>query len=212
MRSMTGCGYGRAQRDGWEVTAELKTVNHRFLDIGMRLPRNIAFLEQTVREEIGKSLKRGHVDAYITVRNTESSETGVTVDRDLARQYFDAAAKLAEEIGVENDLTAGKLLGMEGVTVLTEREMDQGLIGGICREALDTAISQLVAMREKEGFHLKADLALHLKSAEALKEKIAGRAPMIVSEYREKLTARLLKPLCNGSWPCEICWARQMNI
>ena len=80
MRSMTGCGMGRVQRNGWEVTAELKTVNHRFLDLSMRLPRNIAFLEPVAREATGKKLKRGHADVYLTVRNTESSSVQITVD------------------------------------------------------------------------------------------------------------------------------------
>jgi uncharacterized protein (TIGR00255 family) len=86
MRSMTGCGAGRALRDGWEVTAELKTVNHRFLDLSMRLPRNISFLEPVIRETTGKGLKRGHVDVFVTVRNTESSAVSISVDGELARQ------------------------------------------------------------------------------------------------------------------------------
>ena len=86
MRSMTGCGVGLVQRNSWEVTAELKTVNHRFLDLSMRLPRNIAFLEPTVREETAKGLKRGHVDVFLTVRNTEASPVQIKVDEELACQ------------------------------------------------------------------------------------------------------------------------------
>ena len=67
MRSMTGCGSGKVQQDGWEVTVDLKTVNHRFLDIGMRLPRNLSFLEQTVRDGVGRRIRRGHVDVFLTV-------------------------------------------------------------------------------------------------------------------------------------------------
>ena len=81
MRSMTGCGNGRVQRDGWEVTAELKTVNHRFLDISMRLPRNIAFLEQTVRETLSAGLKRGHADVFISVRKTDAFTRSITSAR-----------------------------------------------------------------------------------------------------------------------------------
>ena len=113
MHSMTGCGTGRVQRDGWEVTADLKTVNHRFLDLSMRLPRNISFLEQTVREETGKVLKRGHVDVFLTVRNTESSSVQITVDQELARQYWKAGKELFEAVGTDNDLSVSKLLSME---------------------------------------------------------------------------------------------------
>ena len=201
MHSMTGCGTGRVQRDGWEVTADLKTVNHRFLDLSMRLPRNISFLEQTVREETGKVLKRGHVDVYLTVRNTESSSVQITVDQELARQYWEAGKSLFEAVGTDNDLTVSKLLSMEGVTTLTEKEMDQELVSTMCAEAVAQAASQVEAMREKEGAHLKEDLRVHLENAAALRQKILGRAPDVVSEYREKLEGRLKNMLADGIDP-----------
>ena len=201
MHSMTGCGTGRVQRDGWEVTADLKTVNHRFLDLSMRLPRNIAFLEQTVREETGKVLKRGHVDVFLTVRNTESSGVEITVDQELARQYWEAGKSLFEAVGTDNDLSVSKLLSMEGVTTLTEKEMDQELICALCAEAVTQAAGQVEAMREKEGAHLKEDLRVHLANAAALREKILGRAPDVVSEYRERLESRLKNMIADGIDP-----------
>ena len=77
MRSMTGCGSGKVQQGGWEVTIDLKTVNHRFLDIGMRLPRNLTFLEQTVRDCISKKIRRGHADVFVTVKRTDVSSASV---------------------------------------------------------------------------------------------------------------------------------------
>ena len=201
MHSMTGCGTGRVQREGWEVTADLKTVNHRFLDLSMRLPRNISFLEQTVREETGKVLKRGHVDVFLTVRNTESSHAEITVDQDLARQYWEAGKSLFEAVGTDNDLSVSKLLSMEGVTTLTEKEMDQELICALCAEAVTQAAGQVEAMREKEGAHLKEDLRVHLANAAALREKILGRAPDVVSEYRKRLESRLKNMIADGVDP-----------
>ena len=201
MRSMTGCGAGRVQRDGWEVTAELKTVNHRFLDLSMRLPRNIAFLETTVREETGKHLKRGHVDVFLTVRNTDSSSVQITVDRELARQYWEAGKDLFEAVGTDNDLSVSKLLAMEGVTTLTEKEMDQGLVSTLCAEAVGQAAEQLVTMREKEGEHLREDLRIHLEKAAVLRERILERAPYVVSEFREKLDSRLKNMITEGVDP-----------
>ncbi len=201
MRSMTGCGAGKIQRDGWEVSAELKTVNHRFLDLSMRLPRNIAFLEPVVREAAAKGLKRGHVDVYVTVRNTESSSAQITLDPELARQYWEAGKTLQEAIGAENDLTASRLLAMEGVTALTEREMDQELVSALCSEATAQAVDQVVAMREKEGAYLKEDLRTHLDCAALIREKILGRAPNVVSDYREKLENRLKSMLSDGVDP-----------
>lgn len=201
MRSMTGCGAGRALRDGWEVTAELKTVNHRFLDLSMRLPRNISFLEPVIRETTGKGLKRGHVDVFVTVRNTESSAVSISVDGELARQYWEAGKAMFEAIGTENDLTVSRLLAMEGVTTLTEKEMDQELVSALCAEAVEQAVEQVTAMREKEGTHLKEDLRFHLDQAADLREKILGRAPNVVSEYREKLENRLKSMISDGVDP-----------
>ena len=154
MRSMTGCGSGRVQQDGWEVTADLKTVNHRFLDISMRLPRNLSFLEQTVRECIGRKIRRGHVDVFLTVRRTDSSAASVTCDPELAALYAEAAEQIARRTGVGNDLTVSGLMKMEGV-------------------------------------HLKEDLRIHLEAANELRRSILERAPLVVSEYREKLENRL---------------------
>ena len=201
MHSMTGCGTGRVQRDGWEVTADLKTVNHRFLDLSMRLPRNISFLEQTVREETGKVLKRGHVDVFLTVRNTESSSVQITVDQELARQYWEAGKELFEAVGTDNDLSVSKLLSMEGVTTLNEKEMDQELVSALCAEAVAQAAGQVAAMRKKEGEHLKEDLRVHLANAAALREKILGRAPAVVSDYRERLESRLKNMISDGVDP-----------
>ena len=204
MQSMTGCGVGLVQRDGWEVTAELKTVNHRFLDLSMRLPRNIAFLEPAVREETSKGLKRGHVDVFLTVRNTEASSVQITVDQELAVQYRDAGKKLAEACGAENDLSVSRLLAMEGVVTLNEKEMDRETVTALCAEAVREAVSQVTAMREKEGAHLKEDLRNHLEGAAALREKILTRAPYVVADYREKLENRLRTMISEGPDPMRL--------
>ena len=170
MRSMTGCGNGKVQRDGWEVTAELKTVNHRFLDISMRLPRNIAFLEQGIRETIADGLKRGHTDVFIAVKKTEGSSVQINVDQDLARKYYEAAESLSHNLSAENDLSVSGLLSLEGVMTLCEQEMDRDLITDICNEAVSCAVQNVISMREREGSHLREDLRYHLDRVCAFRE------------------------------------------
>ena len=201
MRSMTGCGSGKVQQDGWEVTIDLKTVNHRFLDIGMRLPRNLTFLEQTVRDCISKRIRRGHADIFVTVKRTDASSASVECDPERACLYADAAKKLAESTGVQNDLTVSLLMGMEGVLTLNEVEMDEELVSAICAEAVNIAAEQLVQMREREGANLKEDLKIHLDAADALRKAILERAPMVVLEYKEKLEARLKNLLTDAVEP-----------
>ena len=191
MRSMTGCGSGKVQQDGWEVTVDLKTVNHRFLDIGMRLPRNLSFLEQTVRDTIGRKISRGHADVYLTVKRTDISAIDVACDTDLAGLYLGAAEQIAQKTGAENDMTVSSLMKMDGVLTLNDREMDEETVASICREATEIAAAQLVQMREREGMHLKGDLQNHLDAADALREMIMKRAPMVVEEYKDKLETRL---------------------
>ncbi|MBQ6383758.1 MAG: YicC family protein [Clostridia bacterium] len=191
MRSMTGCGISRVQEDGWEVGIEVKTVNHRFLDFGLRLPRNLAFLEQPVRELVSSSVHRGHVDVFITVKSLSDSGMEVSVNADIARSYLEAARKIARETGVQEDLSVSRLLALEGVTSLSEKEMDQEKVTALCREALEVALAQTVSMREEEGLHLQQDLSEHLDRAAELRKCILSRAPLVVNEYREKLENRL---------------------
>lgn len=204
MHSMTGCGSGKVQRDGWEVTVDLKTVNHRFLDISMRLPRNLAFLEQTVRDRISAKIHRGHADVFLTVKRTGSSATEVVCDPDLASLYVEAAEKLSGQTGIDNDLTVSRLMKMEGVLTLNEREMDEETVSAICSEAADLAVDRLILMREREGEHLKDDLSAHLEAVSSLRIQILQRAPLVIDEYREKLQTRLNNLLSEAADPQRI--------
>ena len=191
MRSMTGCGTGRASCNGWEVTVEIKTVNHRFLDLGLRLPRNLSFLEQTLRSGIAARIKRGHADLFVNLRNTDTSTAEVKADALLARAYCDAFNQIAEAAGTRGELTTSELIRMEGVLTLSERETDEETVSEVCSDALQKALDQLVQMRETEGENLRSDLNGHLDKVAELREKILTRAPNVVSEYREKLRIRL---------------------
>ena len=187
MQSMTGVGIGKSVRDGWEVTVELKTVNHRFLDINLRLPRNLSFLESVVRGKLTSALKSGHVEVFLNVKNTESGAMEVITDLELAEAYFRAAGEIAEAVGKKKHLSVKDLMGLDGVVTLAEREMDQDLVKTLCDEALDSAMEQLISMRAREGAHLREDLKNHLDVAAGIREVILKRAPAVVSEYKNRL-------------------------
>ena len=192
MRSMTGYGKCQLQRDTWEVTVELRAVNHRYLDVAMRLPRNLLFLEDGVRKGL-QALIRGHVDVYLTVRQTEGAGRVVEADTALAASYVAAAKAIREVTGAADDLTVSRLLKLEGVATLTEAAMDEEAVAALCTEALDGAIAQLDDMRLREGENLRADLAEHLDNVAALREKVVAYAPKVVEEYRARLTEKLAK-------------------
>ncbi len=192
MRSMTGYGRSQMQAESWEVTVELRAVNHRYLDVAMRLPRNLLFLEDGVRKGLNK-LVRGHVDVYITVRQTEGASRQVEADTALAASYVAAAKAIADATGAQDDLTVSNLLRLEGVTTLTESAMDEDTVYALCMKTLESAIANLDDMRLREGENLRADLAEHLDNVAALREKVVAYAPKVVEEYRARLTDRLSK-------------------
>lgn len=201
MQSMTGVGAGKAARDGWEVTAELRTVNHRFLDVNLRLPRNLAFLEPVAREMISRGLTRGHVEVYLNVINTADGSREVVTDLTLAAAYTKAAEEIRRATGCREDFGIRDLMNMEGVVNLTEREMDQEQVGALCREAMEEAIGQVNRTRFREGSHLKTDLKVHLEQATELRMKILGRAPEVVRDYRARLEGRLAQMVAGGVDP-----------
>ena len=193
MRSMTGCGRSQQREGAWEVTVELKAVNHRFLDIACRLPRSLAFLEEIVRKALNARLQRGHVDVFVTVARTDASDRQVQVDEALAAAYRDAAERLAEVLGRAQHLDLAQLMAMEGVVTVIESDMDEEAVSMACRRAMDEAIDQLCAMRAREGDSLRADLTVHLDAAAALREQILLRAPGVVEDYRARLQQRLMQ-------------------
>lgn len=192
MRSMTGYGKCQLQENTWEVTVELRAVNHRYLDVAMRLPRNLLFLEDGVRKGLAK-LVRGHVDVYLTVRQIEGASRVVDADTALAASYVAAAKAIADTTGAANDLTVTQLIKLEGVTTLTESAMDEEAVAALCAKALEGAVAQLDDMRLREGENLRADLAEHLGNVASLREKVIAYAPKVVEEYRARLTDRLAK-------------------
>ena len=119
MQSMTGCGKGTAVSGAWTVTVELRSVNHRFLDLALRLPRELAFAEAEIRKALTGSLKRGHVDVYCTVVRSGGSTT-VAVDEALAKAYAEAAERLAALVGNGEKLGLAELMQMEGVLTVTQ--------------------------------------------------------------------------------------------
>ncbi len=192
MRSMTGYGRCQKQQGEWEVTVELRAVNHRYLDVAMRLPRNLLFLEDGVRKGLA-SLVRGHVDVYITVRQLAGASREVQTDAALASAYVEAARALRDATGAPDDMTVVRLMQLEGVTTLTEAAMDEEAVSALCAETLAGAVAQLDDMRLREGENLRADLAEHLDKVAALREQVVAYAPKVVEEYRQRLTDRLAK-------------------
>ena len=191
MYSMTGYGRGAAARDGRELTIELKSVNNRFLDIGMKLPRQLSFLEDGLRKLLNEGLSRGHVDVFVNYRNLRSDSKTVRVDETLLQAYLASARKSAETLGLADDLTLSRALTLPDVTTILPADEDQNALMELGQEVMTEAIGNLRTMRFKEGERLKLDLSARMDTMTGYAAAIVKRAPAVVEEYRTKLTARI---------------------
>jgi uncharacterized protein (TIGR00255 family) len=191
LRSMTGYGRLSLVRDGREMTVEVKAVNHRFLDVNLRAPRGLLFLEDTLRKAVAARVSRGHLDIFVTYKNARDDAREVSVDTALARAYMAALDKLASAAGLSGGRTLFQLAALPDVLTITEREDDREAVAALCLSALDGALAELCAMRENEGAALSFDLAARLERLEAIASDIALRAPQVTLDYHERLLARV---------------------
>ena len=195
MRSMTGYGRRQVSRDGREMTVEIKTVNHRFLDISCLMPRSLSFAEDAVRKQIGTVLKRGHVDLNVTYVNLRQDAREVRLDEGLVLQYKEAllnARQIArKERSSIRDEDVAWIVAQPDVVQVTVCEEDQEAVLALLTETVMAALSDVAAMRAREGAALAEDLAFHLNEVTRLRDEIAVLAPKVPLIYQEKLQARI---------------------
>ncbi|HNW85983.1 MAG TPA: YicC family protein [Candidatus Limiplasma sp.] len=191
MLSMTGYGRSHVSRDGRDLLMELKTVNHRFLDVSLRLPKPLAFLEEPLRARIGAGqLKRGHIDVAVVYQNKRPDANTIAIDRSLLLQCAAETCAIAEELG-QASLSVAELIQLSGALSVTQADEDADAVTDLALVAYDEAMAQLQTMREREGLALAADLAQNLTLTERLVAQVAVRAPAVPKAYHERLNARL---------------------
>lgn len=191
MHSMTGYGKGVSKRDGKTITIEIKTVNHRFLDCNIKLPRNFLFVEDRVKKAVSSAISRGHVDLYLTYEQSSTDEGAYTVDLELANNYLTAVRQLENSTGLANDVTLSTLLRVGDIVTRQQSVEDEDLLAEMTLEAVNEALVNLKVMREKEGQSQKADIASKLDTIEACLDRIKEFAPKVVEDYRALLNARI---------------------
>ena len=190
MLSMTGYGRATCETDGRQLTIELKSVNHRFLDLSFRMPRNLMFLEDDARKAIAGKLARGHVDVFMTYRNLRSDARTVQVDRALFDAYAQALDTLADG-GLRDDRSLMSVARMPDVMIVTEAEEDQDAVRALMLETMAQALEQLLAMRRREGASMAEDLGRKVNAIEEMTRKIEARYPETVEEYTRRLRASI---------------------
>ena len=197
--SMTGYGNAKGSVEGQEITVELKSVNNRYLDCSVRLPRNFLFAEDTVKQAVSAGVSRGKVDVFVSAQASQDSGTVVSVNEELARGYRDAVARIAETLGLESGLNAFSLARFPDVLTVERRELDKDKAAAALSEITAKAVEEFNAMREREGERLRRDMLGKLETIEGLVFVVEERSPQTVKEYRERLEARLRDILADRS-------------
>lgn len=189
--SMTGFGRATVASDGREITIELKSVNHRYLDLAFRMPRHIGFIEDVLRQLLTGQLSRGHVDIFVNYRNTRTDARAVVIDEALMGAYLSAARKVAAQYELRDDITLSAAMRFPDVTDVIEAEEDRDAVAALAREAALRAVTAMKRMRAGEGERLCNDLLNRVTTVESIAGKIDVRAPFVVEEYRTKLSERI---------------------
>lgn len=189
--SMTGFGRGYVEREGRKLLLELKGVNHRFLDISMRLPKSLGSLEDPLKRRLQEKLNRGHVDVYLKYQNEAEGSKTVSVDEALLTAYLSSLKRIRKQHALKDDVTLSTVLRMPDVIAAEGAEEDEELLKELLFDACDIALNEMAKMRAAEGERLKADLQQKLDGMLGELKVIEQRSPMVVQEYRDKLKARI---------------------
>jgi uncharacterized protein (TIGR00255 family) len=193
IHSMTGYGKGEAQVDNVALTVEIKTVNHRYADITVKLPRTLLALENEIRRQVGQVLRRGKIDVFVNFGSTEESTVVPTLNRPLAQAYLDLFTKLRNEFGLSGGVTLELIAAQRDVVQMREAESSHEALQGCLMTALERALEQLLAMRRAEGEATAIDLRERLDQLDNLLGAVEQRAPLIPQEWQAKLLERLTR-------------------
>lgn len=197
LKSMTGYGRGKYECDSREYTVEIKSVNNRYSDISIKMPRNISFLEDTVRKLISNSITRGKVEVFVSFTNNSDKGRNIELNYDLAKNYIEAMKKLAEETDINSNIEVIDVVRLPDVLNTTLDQEGENIITEELTKTVSEAITNFIKMREIEGEKIKEDLQERIESVSEKINQINSISTGLVSEYIVKLEKRvneLLKP------------------
>lgn len=191
IKSMTGFGRCEFTDEKRKFTVELKSVNHRYLDVNIKMPKKLNFFESSIRALLKEYIERGKVDVYITYEDYTEDNYALKYNSALAAQYLDYLNRMAEEFSLENDIRVSNLSRYPDVLVMEEQDVDEKELWDGLERALRGACEQFVASRIKEGENLKVDLIDKLDHMISYVDFIEKRSPQIMEEYRKRLEDKI---------------------
>lgn len=194
IRSMTGFGRGKFENEGREYLVEIKSINHKYCDIGIRLPRSLNGIEYKIRQEVSNYISRGKIDVYIEFRDNSADERSIVFNKELAKVYINQLRELGQESGIDCNLNVIDISKMPDV-LKREDENDEDLIFKEVSIALKEAIDKFLEMKQFEGNKLKSDIENRLDILESKVSEIIEKSTGLVDEYIVKLEERIKEML-----------------
>ena len=195
IKSMTGFGRCEISEGTKKISMEIKAVNHRYLDVTVKMPKKLNMFEAAIRSELKQDIQRGKVDLFITYEDTSEGMALIQYNKETAAEYMRYFAQMASDFGLENDVRVSTLARCPEVLVMDEQNEDEEEIWKLLQRALNGAVQNLVDARTREGENLKADL---LQKLDEMLESVAfieERSPQIIADYRERLTDKVREML-----------------
>ena len=195
IQSMTG--YGRAVQtiDNREITVELRSVNNRFLDCTVKLPRAFGYAEEPVKAKIKQSISRGKVDVFISVNVEADTDIRISLNRPVLEGYLTALRTIASDYAVRDDISVSSLTRFPDVFVVEKTEADEEKVTADILFVVDEALASYTRMRQTEGAAMEADLRARAATVLSLVEKVEARSPVTLAEYRRRLTEKMQEVL-----------------
>ena len=186
INSMTGFGRYEVLYGERKTIVEMKSVNHRYLELGIKLPRKLNFLETEIRNEVKKYIHRGKVDIFVTYENQGEDIAGIRYNKALAKEYYDCYCQISEELHIDNDIKTSYIMRSPDVVTIENVSEDENEVKELILEGISGACKKLVDMRAVEGENLKSDLMSKLQNITEHVLFITEKSPLIIAEYREK--------------------------
>ena len=191
VKSMTGYGRARETLNGRDITVEVRSVNNRYLDCAVKMPRAYVFAEDAIKSRVQKAISRGKVDVFVTIDTTAADVSVVAVNEPLARSYYEALKKLKETFALEGEITPMALAKFPDVLAVTRAEEDLEAVAADICAVLDRALQAYNEMRAVEGERLAVDISSRVATIESVVGKVEDRSPQTVAEYRARLTNKM---------------------
>lgn len=210
--SMTGFGRGEYKNDNYHFTVECRTINHKYVDINIRLPRKISFLEDKIRNVVKEYVKRGRVDLYIKLDLIGSEDVNLKFDEKLASEYVNILNNIKSTFNLQDDITVMNIAKFPDIIKSEEKEEDEDLLWSMLKVALDDCLVKLKDMRKEEGIKLSNDIDMRCDLLKEYIEQIENYSYNVVNEYKEKLNNRIAEILDNPSLVDENRLAQEVAI